>query len=66
MQDFKEYRVVEKPPRFVQKGDLEAQLFAIHTKRRFGNRRTYHVPEGRDIKEINALWEKLEKEEHER
>ncbi|EGD82481.1 alpha-actinin 4 [Salpingoeca rosetta] len=66
MHDFKEYRVKEKPPRFVAKGNLEAALFTIQMKLRSGNRVRYQVPQGRDVAAINSHWDRLEKEEHER
>eukprot|EP00043_Microstomoeca_roanoka_P017910 m.188579 g.188579 ORF g.188579 m.188579 type:complete len:2485 (+) comp16728_c0_seq1:149-7603(+) len=66
MHEFKEYRVKEKPPRFVAKGNLEASLYTIQLKLRGGNRNLYEVPQGRDVAAINKHWTMLEKEEHNR
>eukprot|EP01147_Barroeca_monosierra_P006283 gene6283-7454_t len=66
MQEFKNYRINEKPPRFNAKGNLEAALFTIQMKLRSSNRVLYQVPQGRDIAVINTHWTTLEREEHER
>lgn len=45
MQEFKNYRINEKPPRFNAKGNLEAALFTIQMKLRSSNRVLYQVCE---------------------
>ncbi|CAH1792317.1 unnamed protein product [Owenia fusiformis] len=63
---FNTYRTVEKPPKFVEKGNLEIQLFTLQSKMRANNQKPYFPGEGKMISDINKAWEKLEKSEHER
>lgn len=66
LQDFKTYRTVEKPPKFVEKGNLEIHLFTLQSKMRANNQKPYTPKEGKMIYDINKAWERLEKSEHER
>lgn len=63
---FSSYRTKEKPPKFVEKGNLEILLFTIQSKLRSNNQKLYYPPEGKMISDINKAWERLEKAEHER
>lgn len=63
---FANYRTVEKPPKFVEKGNLEVLLFTLQSKMRAANQRPYTPKEGKMISDINRAWERLEKSEHER
>ncbi|KPJ12141.1 Spectrin beta chain, brain 1 [Papilio machaon] len=63
---FANYRTVEKPPKFVEKGNLEVLLFTLQSRMRAANQRPYTPREGRMIHDINRAWERLEKAEHER
>ncbi|XP_013410395.1 spectrin beta chain-like [Lingula anatina] len=63
---FNTYRTVEKPPKFVEKGNLEILLFTLQSKMRANNQHPYFPKEGKMISDINKAWEKLEKAEHER
>ncbi|KAL7639380.1 UNVERIFIED_CONTAM: hypothetical protein RMT77_009881 [Armadillidium vulgare] len=61
---FNAYRTVEKPPKFVEKGNLEVLLFTLQSKMRANNQKPYLPKEGKMISDINKAWEKLEKAEH--
>ncbi|BFZ11613.1 hypothetical protein BsWGS_14652 [Bradybaena similaris] len=63
---FSTYRIVEKPPKFDEKGNLEILLFTIQSKMRANNQRPYLPREGKLLSDINKAWERLEKAEHER
>jgi spectrin beta len=63
---FNSYRNVEKPPKFMEKGNLEVLLFTLQSKMRANNKTPYFPKEGKMISDINKAWERLEKSEHER
>ncbi|XP_069698706.1 spectrin beta chain isoform X3 [Periplaneta americana] len=63
---FNTYRTVEKPPKFVEKGNLEVLLFTLQSRMRANNQKPYTPKEGKMISDINKAWERLEKAEHER
>lgn len=64
--EFNMYRNVEKPPKFMEKGNLEVLLFTLQSKMRANNKTPYFPKEGKTIADINRAWERLEKAEHER
>ncbi|XP_033927552.1 spectrin beta chain, non-erythrocytic 2 isoform X1 [Melopsittacus undulatus] len=66
LQAFNTYRTVEKPPKFMEKGNLEVLLFTVQSRMRANNQKVYVPREGRLISDINKAWERLEKAEHER
>ncbi|XP_055390536.1 spectrin beta chain isoform X2 [Condylostylus longicornis] len=66
LSQFANYRTVEKPPKFVEKGNLEVLLFTLQSKMRANNQKPYTPKEGKMISDINKAWERLEKAEHER
>lgn len=63
---FSNYRTIEKPPKFIEKGNLEILLFTLQSKMRANNQKPYLPKEGKMISDINRSWERLEKAEHER
>ncbi|XP_072024969.1 spectrin beta chain-like isoform X3 [Amphiura filiformis] len=63
---FNTYRTVEKPPKFIEKGNLEVLLFTIQSKMRANNQRPFTPKEGKLLSDINKAWERLERSEHER
>ena len=64
--DFNTYRNVEKPPKFMDKGNLEVLLFTLQSKMRANGKEPYTPKEGKMVRDINLAWERLEKAEHER
>ena len=64
--EFNTYRNFEKPPKFMDKGNLEVLLFTLQSKMRANNKTPFTPREDKTIMEINKAWERLEKSEHER
>lgn len=63
---FNNYRTIEKPSKFEEKGNLEILLFTLQSRMRANNQKPYTPSEGKMISDINKAWERLEKAEHER
>uniref|UniRef100_A0A8K9WKU0 Calponin-homology (CH) domain-containing protein n=1 Tax=Oncorhynchus mykiss TaxID=8022 RepID=A0A8K9WKU0_ONCMY len=66
LQSFNSYRIVEKPPKFQEKGNLEVLLFTIQSRMRANKQRVYTPKEGALVADLNRAWEHLEWAEHER
>uniref|UniRef100_A0A0N5AEH5 Alpha-actinin, sarcomeric n=1 Tax=Syphacia muris TaxID=451379 RepID=A0A0N5AEH5_9BILA len=63
LEDFRNYRRHEKPPRIEEKGKLETLFNTLQTKLRLSNRPAFMPTEGHLIKDINAAWRGLEDSE---
>lgn len=64
--DFNNYRKVEKPPKYKEKGELEALFFDIQTKRNAYKRKAYVPPAGLLIHDIETAWGKLDRAENDK
>jgi len=65
LQEFNSYRKQEKPPKLIEKGNLEVMLFTLQSRMRSCNRNVFSPKEGKTISDVNKKWEILEKAEHE-
>merc|ERR1719410_2219998 len=61
---FKDYRTVEKPPKYREKVEIEATFFDIQIKRQQLRQAPYVPSEGEKPHDIEQAWIQLEKQEH--
>ncbi|XP_058824690.1 spectrin beta chain, non-erythrocytic 1 isoform X6 [Topomyia yanbarensis] len=63
---FKEYRTVEKPPKYKERSEIEALYFHVNTLLKSLNQPHYTPQEGKMINDIEKAWRALENAEHNR
>ncbi|CAD6193236.1 unnamed protein product [Caenorhabditis auriculariae] len=63
---FNQFRTTEKPPKYKEKGELEALFFTIQTKRKAMSRNQYAPPNGLYMHDIETAWTQLDRAENER
>lgn len=64
--NFKEYRTIEKPPKYKERSEIEALYFHINTLLKSLNQPHYTPQDGQLINDIERAWQKLENAEHSR
>ncbi|KAG1650605.1 Spectrin beta chain [Nymphon striatum] len=63
---FKQYRTIEKPPKYKERSEIEAILFDVQTKLKALGQPLYLPSEGKLVNDIEKKWSELEKAEHSR
>eukprot|EP01111_Echinosteliopsis_oligospora_P009179 TRINITY_DN264_c0_g1_i1.p1 TRINITY_DN264_c0_g1~~TRINITY_DN264_c0_g1_i1.p1 ORF type:complete len:882 (+),score=266.09 TRINITY_DN264_c0_g1_i1:86-2731(+) len=66
LEDFKNYKQTEKPPKAKDLTNLEAAFNSLQTKLRLNNRSAFVPPAGLSPADLDALWLRLEKAEQDR
>ncbi|KAL1131759.1 hypothetical protein AAG570_011372 [Ranatra chinensis] len=63
---FKQYRTIEKPPKYKERSEIEALYFHINTQLKSLNQPAFAPQEGQLIHDLERGWETLEAAEHRR
>ncbi|CAJ0573596.1 unnamed protein product, partial [Mesorhabditis spiculigera] len=63
---FNQFRNIEKPPKYKEKGDLEALFFNIQTKRKAMGMSPFVPQHGLFMKDLETAWDRLDSAENER
>lgn len=63
---FKQYRTIEKPPKYKERSEVEALYFHVNTLLKSLNQPSYNGTEGMLVKDIEKAWQLLENAEHNR
>lgn len=60
------YRNQEKPPKYIERSEIEALYFNINTQLKELRQPSFNPPDGKLVQDIERAWENLEKAEHRR
>lgn len=60
LEDFRDYRRTQKPPKAEEKGQLESVFNTLQTKLRLSNRPAYMPSDGKLVSDIASAWKGLE------
>lgn len=63
---FGQYRTIEKPPKYIERSEIEALYFNINTQLTELKQPTFTPPDGKLVQDIERAWEALERAEHNR
>ncbi|XP_054271663.1 spectrin alpha chain, non-erythrocytic 1 isoform X2 [Macrosteles quadrilineatus] len=63
---FKEYRTIEKPPKYKERSEIEALYFHINTQLKSLNQPAFIPQDGQLIHDLERVWQELERAEHRR
>lgn len=63
---FKQYRTVEKPPKYKERSEIEVLYFNINTQLKSLNQPAFIPQEGQLVQDIERNWIELERAEHRR
>ncbi|KAH8349687.1 hypothetical protein KR084_004268 [Drosophila pseudotakahashii] len=63
---FKEYRTIEKPPKYKERSEIEALYFTINTLLKALNQPSFNPQDGQLVNDIEKAWQILEYAEHHR
>lgn len=63
---FKQYRTIEKPPKYKERSEIEALYFHINTQLKSLNQPAFAPQDGQLIHDLERSWQELEGAEHRR